>query len=105
MGVQTQWPFQQDVFPHLRFKVGLSYCFNRNCAIIYCPHPCAAAPETAGNAPKPAASAPTDTTAVEKGEGVAGVCVLRVKPVLRSWQEPRVSPDGSLLLFISHEQV
>lgn len=105
--VQTEWPFQQDIFPHLRFKVGLSYCFNRNCSLTYCPHPSAA--ETSSDktekpqkTEKSATSAPVKTSGIE---GVAGVCSLQTQPALRSWQEARVTPDGESLVFMSHEQV
>lgn len=88
--LQVEWPNQQDVFPHLKFKVGLSYCFNRNCSIVY--------------SPIPLAPPPTDDTATRSGaEG--GVCVLRLDPPLMSSQEPRLSPDGGVMVFTSHDQV
>lgn len=109
--MQTEWPFQQDVFPHLKFKVGLSYCFNRNCALVYCPHPMVSdaapdSPDTSGVSQEPAGKDATeDTKAAEGGGGAEGTCVLRVLPALRSWQEARVTPDGSTLLFMSHDHV
>lgn len=101
--VQTEWPFQQDVFPHIQFKLGLSYCFNRNCSLAYCPNPLAVDPAARSSATeKVAASTPVDTS---KSEGVPGICALKTQPELMSWQEPRVTPDGATLLFMSHEQV
>ena len=90
VGSQVAWPHQQAVFPHLTFRLGLAYCFNRSCCLVLSSAP------TASSGAHPAAE-----DAAEAG----ALAQLELDPPLPSAMEPRFSPDGSILIFMSHEQV
>eukprot|EP00892_Ulva_mutabilis_P010450 jgi/Ulvmu1/7778/UM004_0007.1 len=91
--LMVAWPHQQSVFPHLKLRLGLVACFNRNCSFVLCSAP------TAATRAQPGADDAADNAAAD-----APLAPLTFEPPLQSAMEPRFSPDGATLVFISHEQ-
>ena len=139
--MQVAWPHTQTVFPNLKGRLGLAFCFPRNCHLVVSPQPTAAL-TTAARAPD-AASANAAGAAVAAGMGAGagdsgaaetqgpdkgrtsaiapneGVSDVPGGPLVRlelasarggeggvlSAMEPRVSPNGEWLVYISHDRV
>lgn len=83
---QVAWPHQQEVFPHLKFRLGLVYCFNRTCGFVLC-------------------NAPTAAPAAEPNTKQPPLTAITFESALQSAMEARFSPNGASLVFVSHEQV
>ena len=122
--MQVAWPHEQTVFPNLKQRLGLVFCFPRNCHFVLCPAPLAhraagdahrhvpkagpkklpaLSPESSPRQSSDEAAAEGGATAAPAGE-CAGV-VIATEPALTSAMEPRFSPDGEQLVFVSHDQV
>lgn len=97
--LQVAWPHAQTVFPGLPARPGLTFCFPRDCHLVTPRLPISRRGD-AGACAADDAAAVDDLVAIswadtaERGGG----------PLLSS-MEPRVSPDGETLVFVSHQQV
>jgi len=83
---QVSWPHDDPVFPRLTKRLGIVYCFNRSCGLVHCAAPLP--PAWAGAA---APSSPAALTPLLPGRHSSAM-------------EPRFSPDGSQLLYVSYDE-
>lgn len=94
------------LFPNLTIRLGSVYCFNRPCHLLHClPQQL---PHAAGSADDDGATDSTGAEAGPSGKAAPSVVELQklvMEPRLDSAMEPRFSPDGADLVFISHQQV
>jgi hypothetical protein len=106
---QVVWPHRQTIFPNLKGRLGLVFCFPRDCHLAVSLRPC---PRTgAGAAEEPATTAPAAERAASpaqnaQDEMAAEPSLIHIDFVepLKSCMEPRVSSHKDVLAFVSHDQ-
>ena len=97
------WPHEQTIFPNLKRRLGLVFCFARNCHLVACGS-CAIA-DMLKAALKPSDAGTAAQKAGNESQTEQTLTQLVCEPPLMSCMEPRVSPDGQYLVFLSHDQV
>ena len=123
--LQVVWPHEQTLFPRLKRRLGLTFCYTRPCHLAATAQPAIAwlsLSSDATNKDAPAAASNRVASAqpgagqehAEESEGAdmqndadsrCQLVPLQLRPPLQSTMEPRVAPDGKRLCFLSHEQV
>lgn len=124
--VQVAWPHEPSLFPGLKQRLGLIFCFSRACHLVATTHPVAAAPtlsiadsaEPRGPRGGVGGGVPAGEEGSVGGGGVqngmaaqqpAGqLAKIEFQPPLVSCMEARVDRGhscGGALVFVSHDQV
>jgi hypothetical protein len=121
MQLQVAWPHKQTIFPGLKQRLGIVYCFPRTCLLMVCPEPlptdedlpsasqsgrskCQGVPTADGDTPK---ATQRLLLGEQRPEDSAGTHLFAVslRPPVPAAMEPRISLDKESLVFVSHTQV
>lgn len=113
--MQVVWPHEQDIFPNLKRRLGLTFCYARPCHLAATAQPlpsclandAASKQNSVSQGDGAAAGSATTKAEAEQAQKLQEGKLVRLglEPALPSAMEPRIHPAGTHFVFLSHKQV